>query len=168
MLSSTGDSPKSININGGEMKNRPILITGCQRSGTTLLHLILDSHPEIHGIDEIEYQESRLQYYLNDTHSPPQIAFKLPIYAPFIEWIKKLLPELRILWLVRNPRDVVASMMVTPLPLTQDTAIPWPSHSLGGVQEVSNCFPVLPANLAEELYPYWNRFITMLNTHPLS
>ena len=34
------------------MKNKPILVLGCQRSGTTLLNLILDSHPQIHGFDE--------------------------------------------------------------------------------------------------------------------
>ena len=31
-----------------------IIILGCQRSGTTLTYLILNSHPQIKGIDETE------------------------------------------------------------------------------------------------------------------
>ncbi len=149
------------------MKNRPILITGCQRSGTTLLHLILDSHAEIHSIDEMEYQEFKLQEYLTKTNFSPQIVFKLPVYAHFLDWIKRLLPELRVLWLMRNPRDVVASMMTTPLLLTKDTLVSWPSHPLGGIREILNCLSVLPSNFTERIYPYLDRFIAIANINPV-
>ena len=35
------------------MGNRTIMITGCQRSGTNLMNLILDSHPQVQGVDEL-------------------------------------------------------------------------------------------------------------------
>ena len=47
------------------MNNRPIIITGSQRSGTTLLNLILDSHPQIHGVDEMQFRNNTLQQYLD-------------------------------------------------------------------------------------------------------
>jgi len=148
------------------MKNRPMLITGCQRSGTTLLHLILGSHPEIHSIDEMEYSESKLYKYLYDTEFSPQVAFKIPVYAPFLDWIKKLLPELRVLWLVRNPRDVVASMMATHLLLTGGASVPWPSHPLGGTREILHCTPALPSDVKERIHPYLDRYQAIAKITP--
>jgi hypothetical protein len=36
-----------------DLMKKAIFITGCQRSGTNLLNLILDSHPQIKGVDEL-------------------------------------------------------------------------------------------------------------------
>ena len=149
------------------MKNRPILITGCQRSGTTLLHLILDSHPNIHSIDEMRYSEFRLEEYLTASEFSPQVAFKMPVYAAFLEWITKLLPALRVLWLVRQPRDVVASMMATPLLLSQGMIVPWSAHPLGGVREIANCLPVLPSSVTERMYQYLDRYFAIVKVPPI-
>ena len=47
------------------MSRKPILITGCQRSGTTLMSLILDSHPEIFNIDEYKFEYFAINTYLH-------------------------------------------------------------------------------------------------------
>ncbi|MFQ5471145.1 MAG: sulfotransferase [Gammaproteobacteria bacterium] len=72
--------------------NQPILITGCQRSGTTLLHLILDSHSNIHGIDEAYYEHERLHEYLDSAEFSKYVCCKLPRAASEFEFIK-LLPD---------------------------------------------------------------------------
>lgn len=63
------------------MSNQPILITGCQRSGTTMLNLILDSHPKITGVDEMEFRNENLPHYLSHINYHPFVVFKLPIFA---------------------------------------------------------------------------------------
>jgi len=149
-----------------QMHNKPILITGCQRSGTTLLNLVLDSHPEIHGVDEMEYSETKLREYITAQEFHPQIAFKLPVYAPFLDWIKGLLPELRVLWLIRQPRDVVASMIATPLPLSQGSFVPWPSHPFGGVREILHCVSALPSKVIEGISPYIEHYSAIVKMPP--
>ena len=47
------------------MTNQIILVTGCQRSGTTMLNFVLDSHPDVHGIDEMQFDVNRMRDYLN-------------------------------------------------------------------------------------------------------
>lgn len=37
------------------MGDKPLLLVGCERSGTTLLRLMLDSHPDIAFVEEFEY-----------------------------------------------------------------------------------------------------------------
>ena len=63
------------------MNNTPIIITGCQRSGTTLLHLILDSHPEVRGMDEWEVKADLFYEYLTLPRYASCIAMKLPKVA---------------------------------------------------------------------------------------
>ena len=72
----------------------PILITGCQRSGTTLMNLILDSHPKIWGIDEDRFDFPSIYGYLSAPIPAPFVSFKLPRYAhimPFIEMLPAFL-----------------------------------------------------------------------------
>jgi len=84
------------------MSNQIILITGCQRSGTTLLHLILDSHPEVHGIDEMQFNPQRTLEYINSPGFAPCISFKLPVASHAFGFIESL-PDRKILWCVRAP-----------------------------------------------------------------
>jgi hypothetical protein len=114
----------------------------------------------------MDYMESKLPEYLNDVKFHPQVAFKKPIYAPFLEWIKNLVPHLRILWLVRNPRDVVASMMGTQLMYTQENLIPWPSHPMGGTKEVLNAIEALTPAFIQSMNAYLEKFIAIAKTHP--
>jgi len=92
------------------MAKNSILITGSQRSGTTLLHLILDSHPEIVGIDEENFIESQLSDYPEDKNTPACVSFKLPNYVHRFDRVKTW-PNLKVLFCIRDPKDVVSSMM---------------------------------------------------------
>ncbi len=123
------------------MANTPILITGCQRSGTTLLSLVLDSHPRIHSVDEADFDPRRQGEYLESPEFHPSVAFKLPSRAHRVEAFAAL-PGARILWCRRDPRAVVASMLT----LNLDAAgllLPWARHPVGAQREIENGLAVL-------------------------
>ena len=92
------------------MSNHPIVITGCQRSGTTLLNLIMNSHPDVCGVDESQFVPGRIAEFLASPGYGPYVCFKLPGQAHSLDWFRKL-PGVRIIWAARDPRDVVASMI---------------------------------------------------------
>jgi Sulfotransferase domain len=121
----------------------PILITGCQRSGTTLMNLILNSHPRIHSIDEDKFMFPSIYNYLSapQSQAPPFVSFKLPGYAHMLPFIK-MLPGCRVLWCVRNPLDTVWSMIKLHLPMGSNS-IPWAVHPHGGWLEIMNSYWVL-------------------------
>jgi len=121
------------------MKKTIILITGCQRSGTTLLHLILDSHPEISSINEKEFKFHHLNTYINAPWLPNNIAFKLPRYAPILQFIKGL-PNRKVLWCIRDPVDVVYSMVNLRIQLQENLTIPWAAHPEAARAEILNCY----------------------------
>lgn len=89
-----------------------IIILGCQRSGTTLTYLILNSHPQIKGIDETEsnycFPHPNILYY--NWIRGYKTCFKLPNQTFNLEHIIKYFPQAKIVWLVRNPYAVVSSM----------------------------------------------------------
>lgn len=125
------------------MTRKPILITGCQRSGTTLMNLILDSHPAISSIDEDRFSLPFLHTYLGAPLAKPVsfIAFKLPRYAHLVPMMD-LLPNRKIVWCIRNPLDVVCSMASLNLGDNNQVA-PWPAHPNGGWGEILNCYYAL-------------------------
>lgn len=123
--------------------NKPILITGCQRSGTTLLNLILDSHPEITGIDEMQFDPGKLSDYLAHEDYHPYVSLKLPTVCHEVNILHNMAPKLKVLWCVRDPRDVVLSMASLMLGLSETERVSWASHPMGASREISNCFPVL-------------------------
>lgn len=89
-----------------------IIILGCQRSGTTLTYLILNSHPRIKGIDETESNycfphPSVLYYHWIRGY---KTCCKLPNQTFNLEHIIKYFPQAKIVWLIRNPYAVVSSM----------------------------------------------------------
>ena len=138
---------------------KPIMVTGCQRSGTTLVRLILDSHPKISSIDEDQFRFPELYSYLYANYSPsiPFIAFKLPIYAHLISFIETL-PERRLLWCIRNPLDVVWSMIKLQMPMG-GILVPWAAHPGGGWAEISNTYWALgdeqKKNLKSHMADFW-------------
>jgi hypothetical protein len=137
--------------------NSPILITGCQRSGTTLLRLILDSHPEIRSIPEVQYQDEQLNEYLSDPQYHPYVLFKLPTFAHAVSAIKSV-PKLKVLWCIRDPRDVVASMLNLRLQL-DGASISWAAHPHGADREIQNCASALQARTKSELEKIMHRYI---------
>jgi len=145
--------------------NSPILITGCQRSGTTLLNLILDSHPKIIGIDEMEFDKIPFNDYLTAPQFHPYVSFKLPTDSHRVQFIKNI-PRLKVLWCIRDPRDVVFSMLNLKLYLDQDVAVPWAVHPFGSWREIDNCAKALINKMGPVLFDHYTAFKKMAQKHP--
>lgn len=140
------------------------MITGCQRSGTTLLDLILDSHAEIHGIDEMDFRDECLNEYLSESKYYPNVLFKLPTYAHAVNGIKAL-PGIKVLWCVRDPRDVVASMLNLRLHM-DDSLVSWAAHPRGADGEIKNCADVLKGCMDDDLHAFLERYQRMRQVRP--
>jgi Sulfotransferase domain len=131
-----------LTFGSAAMNNRPIIITGSQRSGTTLLNLILDSHPQIHGVDEMNFRNNTLQEYLELPSYHPCVSLKLPALAHDLPLLKSL-PRLKIFWCIRDPRDVVLSMTTLTLKINEPQRVIWANHPLGALREIRNCMQAL-------------------------
>src|SRR5262249_33105358 len=107
-----------------------VLQVGCQRSGTTLLHLILDSHRQIESFDENRFD--LFKQYVSVPQKPisqaPVIAFKLPFVSnpwnPNIEFLSRAPGRPKYLLITRHVFDVVTSMCRLKLPVNA-TEIDW-------------------------------------------
>jgi len=102
-------------------------VAGCQRSGTTMLRLILDSHPRIKCYDEtIAYDilTGGPRQCLSSGKASPDIAaygFKIPRFSEQLTWKEFVDPDYgrfpsfyrdeKTLFIVRNVCDVVSSMI---------------------------------------------------------
>jgi hypothetical protein len=96
-------------------------IAGCQRSGTTLMRLVLECHPEVFCYDEIEGYKA----LVTDRFTPPPgkrlIGFKVPRWTEQFEdemladegleeTASQLYRREPIVFMLRDVRDTVASM----------------------------------------------------------
>ncbi len=154
--------------------------------------MILDSHPQIRGMDEWEFKETLLDKYLIHPEYHPCVAFKLP-KASYLALSLQYFPEIRILWCLRDPRDVVASMLrlqrdvnagvhgkliwgfknprnafnslikFQPLPMS----VSWASYMHGAREEIASSIKTLKERnrLAEELTSYVNRYKSLKEKH---
>jgi len=147
--------------------NNPILITGCQRSGTTLLHLILDSHPDITGVDEIGFRKVPLSDYLNRPEFHPYVSFKLPVVSFQAEVIRTI-PGIKVLWCIRDPRDVVLSMMNLQLRISAGVLLPWVVHPAGAGREIENSAGTLKKMMSAELASCYATFRNIAAKSPES
>ncbi len=89
-----------------------ILVIGCQRSGTTLMYLLLTSHPRITGLDEDEARfelPPALLPYFNGLFFKKS-CYKLPEMTAYPCRLAKNNPGVRLIWMVRHPYMVVSSM----------------------------------------------------------
>lgn len=181
------------------MNQPPVFIVGCDRSGTTLLSLILSQSPDLHVTLESgfipELYENRKDYsdftsaknrwyFLRDLKSTratsKTIAFdifemsddeaevilresapnsyegaidalfsgtatlhgksrwgnKTPKYVLHLSLINKLFPEAKIIHVIRDPRDVVASILKAGWTSTvKETALYWEKRVRSGINE---------------------------------
>ena len=148
------------------MSNRPILITGCQRSGTTLLNLILDSHDLVRALDESEFDPQKVDSYLSDPEFGPNVVFKLPRYAHDLTFMTGLGGT--VLWCTRDPRDTVASMVSLHLPVSTTVSASWGAHRYGADMEVRHAYPVLSAETRSELADVYNRCMEIMSRHSVA
>lgn len=75
-----------------------------------MLNLVMDSHPQVRGVDEAEFGDTPAARYLSDPEFGPWVCFKLPGAAHWVTSFRSL-PNLKLVWCVRDPRDVVTSMI---------------------------------------------------------
>lgn len=90
------------------------LILGCHRTGTTLLRLVLDSHPKVHCFDEaLGYEAYEGKSSPSISQDKSVIGYKLPSWTElFLEYdgIHDLYKNEPIVFMVRDVRDTVTSM----------------------------------------------------------
>ncbi len=89
-----------------------ILITGCQRSGTTLLLLMLDAHSEVSGSDESEvgHRLPSARHMMLNRLRGNLTCWKQPEESGAIDTLREKYPHATCVWVVRNPLAVVSSM----------------------------------------------------------
>lgn len=97
-------------------------ITGCQRSGTTMLRLILEGHHDIRCVDEMRSYRVLAGHEPDHGEAKPLVGFKIPRLAEQLDRRDAYdygLPDAptdfyrgeKVLFMVRNFRDVIASML---------------------------------------------------------
>lgn len=102
--------------------SRRFFITGCQRSGTTLLRLILEGHEDIRCLDEARSYRVLAGHESDHDDSSRLVGFKIPRLAEQLDRRETYdcgLPDApadfyrgeKVLFMVRNHRDVIASML---------------------------------------------------------
>lgn len=97
-------------------------ILGCQRTGTTLMRLILEAHPEVFCYDEIKGYAVLQKSVLEDLPLARLIGFKIPRWTEQLNFqilfddgaegpCEKFYRGEKILFLLRDVRDTIASML---------------------------------------------------------
>lgn len=120
-----------------------ILITGCQRSGTTLMGLIMDSHPLISNVDEADFKS------VDDLSTEFHSCAKLPQVSADVDYIKNEFKADTVIWMVRNPFDVIKSMMNLQISRGRSRTESW--GSTYSHVEISKMLQYLPS---ESLFPH--------------
>jgi len=102
------------------ISRRIIFIFGCQRSGTTLLYMLLSSHPSVFGYneDELSMDFPRLEIILHSAIQGRYSCYKLPTKTPELKIIQDEYKHSKILWIIRHPYSVVSSMRSLIIPRT--------------------------------------------------
>ncbi len=104
------------------MPDRCFFILGCQRSGTTLLRLILECHSQIYCYDEITAYRALAARDFSASGAAERVGFKIPRWTEQLtqarlsdagqaESAERFYGGHKLLFLLRDARDTVASML---------------------------------------------------------
>ena len=107
---------------GQSTSSQRFLIAGCQRSGTTLVRLILECHSQVFCFDEQKAYVALKHNTVEEAMGARFVGFKIPIWTEQLDddwlydvgqgmWCKHFYHHEPILFLLRDVRDVVVSMM---------------------------------------------------------
>jgi hypothetical protein len=77
--------------------------------------LILDSHPLITNVDEDRFKKINPEQIIKENEKLEAISFKLPPRSADLDFIKFELEASKLIWMIRDPRGVVASMVTLPV-----------------------------------------------------
>lgn len=96
----------------GQVDKSVFLIVGCQRSGSTLLESIFNAHPSVHVVGE---ERCEAYHFFDRPESladfaEPVIGLRIPAATHRIDHAIHAFPTARVLFTMRDPRDVVTSM----------------------------------------------------------
>lgn len=94
------------------LSGRFTMILGSQRSGTTLLFMMLTSHPAVEGLDENEsfLKFPSTKHLLRAALHRKELCYKLPTRTADLAYIRDMLGRASVLWMVRHPYAVISSM----------------------------------------------------------
>ncbi|MCC6801967.1 MAG: sulfotransferase [Anaerolineae bacterium] len=101
---------------------RYFFILGCQRSGTTLLRLILESHSEIFCYDEVTGYQALMTRDFSASYGSNRVGFKIPRWTEQlmqpqfsdkgqVEVTSNFYASHKLLFMLRDVRDTVTSML---------------------------------------------------------
>jgi tetratricopeptide (TPR) repeat protein len=124
---------------GASSSDRPILIVGMPRSGTTLAEQIISSHPSIFGAGELAFwsnavpltdiaafrqsldqvglaklADDYLRYLGEFSNDAPHVVDKMPFNFMFLGIVKTAFPNSRIIHMTRDPIDTSLSIYFQP------------------------------------------------------
>jgi Sulfotransferase domain. len=130
------------------------LIMGCQRSGSTLLESIFNAHPQVHVIGEEQGEAYR--YFADPARlnglPKESVCLRIPAATHLIKHATEKFAGARILFTLRDPRDVVVSMRK--LEVRKQLDDPWDTWLVVyGHNEIHKCITNLaePERLEEKL-----------------
>ncbi|MGH8543074.1 MAG: sulfotransferase family protein [Gammaproteobacteria bacterium] len=89
---------------------RIIIVVGSQRSGTTLLGLILSAHPQVTMYDEDNDTSYRL-LRSGKFAATAVCGFKCPAYTHRYQMLGRMYPDAKYLFITRNIMSIVSSML---------------------------------------------------------
>ena len=109
-----------INLN-----DNPFFIIGCQRSGTTLLRLILESHSKVRCFDEPDSYSLLQNFKKSNSKQEEFICYKTPLiteqfHEPFFSdpsfdfLIPNIFENCKRIFILRDVRDTICSMIKLP------------------------------------------------------
>ena len=106
-------------------ESETFLITGCQRSGTTLLGMALEAHPSVEIVEENNQRfhkrgavdrELDLEAVVSYTQGGGKVVgFKVPRDSHRLKQIVGALPSVLVVWVDREIRQTVSSMLSLPI-----------------------------------------------------